>query len=74
MLCTRTDCFYCANRHCVSLGVLSAEKCTHFLHKQLSRARPKPSAANLASIRAHMESHAPVINAHATANSSEMYR
>lgn len=60
MLCKRTDCFYYANGHCVSIGVLSAEKCGHFLHKKQSRARPKPTAASLASIRARMEMHAPL--------------
>lgn len=73
MLCKRTDCFYCANGHCVSIGVVSAEKCGHFLHKKLSRARPKPTAASLALIRARMEAHAPLISAAVAMPNNDFY-
>jgi len=61
MICKRTDCFYCAQGQCVSLSVLSVEKCARFLHQKLSRTRPVPRPANLAALRAHLEIHAPAI-------------
>lgn len=62
MLCTRTDCFYCAKGQCVSLSVLSVDKCGNFLHKQrCSRRRTLPHPANMAILRAQLEAHAPAI-------------
>lgn len=61
MLCTRSECFYCAKGQCVSLSVLSVDKCSHFLHKRLSRSRALPHPVNLAALRMNIEKHAPAI-------------
>jgi len=60
MLCTRTDCFYCAKSQCVSLGVLSAETCDRYLHKQLSRKRTVPELSEMKALRVHIDTHAPL--------------
>jgi len=57
----KIDCFYCAKGQCVSISVLSVEKCGHFLHKKLSRARPASHPVNLTALRAHLDAHAPSI-------------
>lgn len=73
MLCIQSDCFYCANGNCVSIGVVSADKCSHFLHKKQSRARPKPTADSLAAIRARMEAHAPLISTTVVAPNNDYF-
>lgn len=61
MNCERTECFYCAKGKCVSLTALKVDACEHFLHKELSRARPLPKPRALAAIRARLERHGPAI-------------
>lgn len=73
MLCKKTDCFYCAKGQCVSLSVLSTEKCGHFLHKKLSRARPVPHPVNMAALRAQLDAHAPTIGGTRRLSQRQMY-
>lgn len=73
MLCKQTDCFYCAKGQCVSLSVLSVEKCGHFLHKKLSRTRPASHPVNLAALRAQLEVHAPTFGGTRRLNQRQVF-
>ena len=59
MSCKRQDCFYRARGTCISMSVLSADNCDHFLHKKLSRRRYKPNREQMSRLRQHLEQHAP---------------
>lgn len=62
MHCNHSDCFYCAKGACVSLRVLSVDKCSHFLHKDpAKRHATAPNVRQLAALRAKLETDAPLI-------------
>jgi len=61
MACNRDECFYFTKGKCVSMCVLSEDKCGRFLNRRQARVRQVPNRASMAALRREIDTKAPRI-------------